>query len=78
MKKVLISVGVLVGLVFLVKRFAPDLGKVDWEARFAAMPDTAPPKWMFNNISAIRKNTERIIELLERPAAGARGDPDGG
>jgi len=30
------------------------------------LPEGSPPKWMFGNISAIRKNTERIIELLER------------
>jgi len=28
------------------------------------LPEGSPPKWMFGNISAIRKNTERI-ELLE-------------
>ena len=33
------------------------------------MPDNAPPKWMFNNISEIRNNTERIIELLESRVA---------
>jgi hypothetical protein len=37
----------------------------------AALPsprraDNAPPKWAFNNISAIRENTDRILELLER------------
>ena len=29
------------------------------------MPDTAPPKWMFTNITAIRQNTDRILEMLE-------------
>jgi hypothetical protein len=50
------------------------------EDRLAGMPDSAPPKWMFNNIGAIRTNTERIIELLESPAAGVRnksGDANG-
>ena len=65
MKKVLIAVAVLAGIAFLAKRLAPDLGNIDWEKKFDAMPDNAPPKWMFNNISAIRDNTERIIELLE-------------
>ena len=36
------------------------------------MPDNAPPKWMFNNIGAIRNNTERIIELLESETAPSR------
>ena len=48
MKKLLIAVAVLVGIAFLAKRFAPDLSKIDWEKKFEAMPDNAPPKWMFN------------------------------
>jgi hypothetical protein len=75
MRKVLISVAVLVGLAVLVKRFAPNFRNIDWEKRIAAMPDNAPPKWMFSNISAIRKDTERIIELLEGDGAGARSQP---
>ncbi len=71
MKKVLIVVAVLVGLGVVMKRFVPDFGKIDWEKKFESMPDNAPPKWMFRNITAIRENTERIIELLEgaRPKA---------
>ncbi len=48
------------------------------------MPENAPPKWMFRNISAIRKNTEqirgirknteRILELLETEHAPATGE----
>jgi hypothetical protein len=75
MRKVLISVAVLVGLAVLVKRFAPDFRNIDWEKRIAAMPDNAPPKWMFNNIGAIRRDTERIIELLEGGSAGERREP---
>ena len=29
------------------------------------MPEGARPKWMFRNITAIRANSERILELLE-------------
>ena len=76
MKKVLIVVAVLAGLGFLAKRFAPDLGKIDWEKKFDAMPDNAPPKWMFTNISAIRDNTERIIELLARDPGNAASAPE--
>jgi hypothetical protein len=65
MKKLLLLIAVVVGVGVLVKRFAPHLGQIDWEQKFRAMPDNAPPKWMFNNIGAIRSNTERIIELLE-------------
>ena len=72
MKKLLILVAVLVGVGVLVKRFAPDLGTIDWEKKFEAMPDNAPPKWMFRNITAIRENTDRILVVLEgRPAGDA-------
>jgi hypothetical protein len=37
-----------------------------WQQRIEALPDNAPPKWMFRNISVIRDNIERILELLER------------
>ena len=65
MKKVLIGVALVVGIGLLARRFAPELGKIDWEKRFEAMPDDAPPKWMFRNIGAIRENTDRILALLE-------------
>jgi hypothetical protein len=76
MKKVLIIivVAVLAGIAVLAKRFAPGLGNIDWEKKFDEMPDNAPPKWMFNNIGAIRNNTERIIELLESPRDESRPD----
>jgi hypothetical protein len=64
MKKLLVLIAVAAGVGVAVKRFAPDLGQIDWEQQFDAMPDNAPPKWMFNIIRAIRTNTEHIIELL--------------
>ena len=70
MKKLLILVAVVIGVGAILKRFAPDLGQIDWEKKFEAMPDNAPPKWMFRNIDAIRGNTERIIELLEGESSG--------
>ena len=46
-------------------------------ARQAAHPvraaDNAPPKWMFRNITAIRENTDRILQLLE----SGRSEPAG-
>jgi hypothetical protein len=65
MKKVLVFAAVLAGLGVLARRFGPKMGNIDWEKRFEAMPDNAPPKWMFRNITAIRENTDRILELLE-------------
>jgi hypothetical protein len=37
------------------------------------MPENAPPKWIFRNISAIRENTDRILQLLEREDRSAGG-----
>ncbi len=62
-------VAVLAGVALLVRRFAPELQKIDWEKKFEAMPDNAPPKWMFRNITAIRDNTDRILKLLEGSSA---------
>ena len=76
MKKLLIAVAALVGIAVLAKRFAPDLTKIDWEKKFDAMPDNSPPKWMFTNISVIRDNTERIIELLEGETGRAGSGPE--
>jgi hypothetical protein len=71
MKKLIVAVAALIGIGYLAKRFAPKFGDVDWEQRVAAMPDNAPPKWMFRNISEIHDNTERILELLEGRSEGA-------
>lgn len=71
---------VLAGLGVLAKRFGPRMPKnIDWEKKIESMPDNAPPKWAFRNITAIRENTDRILELLEpgraAPAADAPPSP---
>jgi hypothetical protein len=70
MKRILLVVPIVVGAAFAAKRMAGACGHIDFGARIAAMPDDAPPKWVFNNVSAIRANTERILELLQRQAPG--------
>jgi hypothetical protein len=65
MKKVLAVAAVLAVLGVLARRFGPKMSAFDWEKRLEAMPDNAPPKWMFRNITAIRENTDRILQLLE-------------
>jgi len=62
---------VIAGAAFLVHRFAPEMGKA-CEHVFDKMPDEFPPKWMYLNITAIREQNERIIQLLEEQAK-ARG-----
>lgn len=46
------------------------------QAGMAAMPDDFPPVVMFNNVAAIRENSDRIRELLEedRSAGQKQGD----
>ena len=78
MKKAFIIVAVLVGIGFLAKRAAGACSTVDWEQKFEAMPDNAPPKWMFRNITAIRENTERILEILGERSTGVVGGGEGG
>ena len=55
----------ITGVVLLARRFHPRLENINWERKFAAMPDDFPPKRMFLNISAVREQNERILELLE-------------
>ena len=81
MKKVVAAAAVLAVLGVLARRFGPKMPAIDWEKRLEAMPDNAPPKWMFRNITAIRENTDRILQLLEsgraEPAPAAPPPPGG-
>jgi len=71
MKKALVFAAVLVGLAVLARLLGPKMQNVDWETKFERMPDNAPPKWMFRNITAIRENTDRILELAEQATTGS-------
>jgi hypothetical protein len=74
-KKLLVIGGALAGVAFLARRAACRMGTFDMAACIEAMPDSAPPKWMFTNISAIRENTERILERLDQePSPPVRED----
>jgi hypothetical protein len=70
MKWIVVALAV-VGTVLVVKRVAGHRS-FDFEKVIDRMPEGSPPKWMFGNITAIRANTERIIELLEPKAEPAR------
>jgi hypothetical protein len=65
MKKLLIVGGVVAGMAFLAKRRGSG-GGLDFERMIERLPESAPPKWAFQNITAIRQNTERILQLLEQ------------
>lgn len=70
MLRLVLFLGVVVGAVAFIKVLRSKQG-FSWEAMFDKMPDDSPPKWMFNNISTIREQNDRIIEFLEgRPADG--------
>jgi len=72
MKRLLIGAGFVAGGAFLAKRYATSCRGFDFEKMIERMPEDAPPKWMYRNISAIRENTDQIRELLEgerRPVA---------
>ena len=66
MKKVLGLAAIFIGVGALAKLLGPRVQGVDWEKRFEAMPDNAPPKWIFRNVTAIRENTERILAIVEQ------------
>jgi cyanophycinase-like exopeptidase len=69
MKKLLIVGGAVTGVAgaaFLAKRFASSSRGPDFERWIERMPENAPPRWIFRNVTAIRENTERILQLLER------------
>ena len=61
----MIGIAIVAGAVVLAKRHALSRDGFDLERFLDRMPDNAPPKWAFNNISAIRENTDRILELLD-------------
>jgi hypothetical protein len=78
-KKLVISGAAVTGAALVAKRLASRSSGLDFGRLFERMPENAPPKLMFRNISAIRENTERILQLLEseRTTAGPqpRQDP---
>ena len=77
--------GAVLAMVLLVKKSQSSRSPDEREARRAekrremfqkmqkgmeAMPDDFPPVAMFNNLAAIRENSERILELLEKDRSG--------
>lgn len=76
MKKLVVAAGVLVVLgvlAALAKRLGPGMQSIDWEQRLQAMPENAPPKWIYRNVTAIRENTDRILERLEHQSVSEPG-----
>jgi hypothetical protein len=76
MKKLIVTGGAIAagiaGAAILTKRRAWS-GGVDFERMIERMPEGAPPRWIYRNVSAIRENTERILHLLESESTSAEG-----
>lgn len=67
----LLRIALFVGVAMLVMRLVgPKLGK-RMERMLEEAPDDFPPKWMYVNITAIRDNTERILEAVAPEATEA-------
>jgi hypothetical protein len=75
MKRLLLVGAAAVGAGVCARRCARGHGGFDFEKMIERMPENAPPKWMFRNISAIRTNTERILEVLESERAAQAEHP---
>ena len=75
MKRIAVLIPIVAVAVLLAKRLGPRAGRFDFASRIAAMPDSAPPKWIFNNVTAIRANTDRILDLLQRQATAEPDHP---
>lgn len=69
--KLLKIASVLGGGLLIMRVAGPKLAS-GMDRMFENAPDDFPPKWMYLNITAIRENTERILEAL----ASERTDAD--
>ena len=72
MKRSLMAGAVVLGVALCARRAG--CGGFDFEQMIERMPENAPPKWMFRNITTIRENTERILVLLESERTPAPGE----
>ena len=61
MRKLLVIGGAVAGVASAVRPLVRRARAFDMSACIEAMPEGAPPKWMFTNITAIRRNTDRIL-----------------
>ncbi len=57
----------IAGVVLAARQFGVKMGDV-CERVFEKMPDDFPPKRMFQNVTAIREQNDRILSLLEEQA----------
>jgi ABC-type taurine transport system ATPase subunit len=77
MKKLVIIGAAVTAALFVAKRRAFLSGGPDFARMVERMPENAPPRWIFTNVSAIRENTEWIMQLLEGQHPSATAEPGG-
>ena len=67
MKKLLVIGGAVTGAALVANRLASGSRwkEVDFGRLVERMPEDAPPRWIYRNISTIRENTDRILQLLD-------------
>ena len=75
MKRLLLFGAGALGAIVCARRAGGSCGSFDFEQMIERIPDNAPPKWMFRNISTIRANTDRILQLLEQEGISPKGEP---
>ena len=64
------------GAAFLGKRLASKRGGRDFGQMIEQTPEGSPTRWVFDNVTAVRKNTDRILELLEgKPTSSGATEP---
>jgi len=69
MKKLFITAAIVVGIGAIGRRVVAHCMDTGWATRLEALPDSAPPKWLFTNVTAIRENTDHIRATLDAAAA---------
>lgn len=74
MKRLLLVGAAALGATVIARRAVRRRGGFDVEQMIERMPENAPPKWMFRNISAIRANTDQILEALEAMRGSGTGE----
>ena len=75
MKKLFITAAIVVGIGAIGRRVVAHCMDTGWATRLEALPDSAPPKWLFTNVTAIRENTDHIRATLD--AAATEAIPEG-
>jgi hypothetical protein len=67
--KLLKVAAVIGGGMLAMRLIGPKLGE-RMDRMFEQAPDNFPPKWMYLNITAIRENTERILDTVTEASVG--------